>query len=47
VLSAEVVGGIDREVKVDVNADKIKYYGVSMSDIAQLVGAENLNIPER
>ncbi|HPS65861.1 MAG TPA: efflux RND transporter permease subunit, partial [Ignavibacteria bacterium] len=45
VLSAEVVGGIDREVKVDVNADKIKYYGVSMSDIAQLVGAENLNIP--
>lgn len=45
VLSAEVVGGVDREVKIDVDADRIKYYNVSMNDIAQLVGAENLNIP--
>lgn len=45
VLSADVVGGVDREVKIDVDADKIKYFDISMSDVAQLVGAENLNVP--
>jgi CzcA family heavy metal efflux pump len=45
VLSAEVVGGVDREVKIDVNADRLKYYNLSFNDIINTVSAENLNIP--
>ncbi len=45
VLSSEVVGGIEREVKVDVNADRLKYYNLSFNDVINSVSAENLNIP--
>lgn len=45
VLSSEVVGGIEREVKVDVNADRLKYYNISFNDVINTVSAENLNIP--
>ncbi len=45
VLSADVVGGLEREVKINVNADRIKYYNVSLQDISNAIGTENLNIP--
>ncbi len=45
VLSAEVVGGLDREVKINANADRLKYYGVSLNDLTNTIRAENLNIP--
>ncbi len=45
VLSSDVVGGIEREVKIDVDADRLKYYNLSFSDITNTVSAENLNIP--
>lgn len=45
VLSSDVVGGIEREVKIDVNADRLKYYNLSFNDITNTVSAENLNIP--
>lgn len=45
VLSSEVVGGIEREVKIDVNADRLKYYNLSFNDVINTVSAENLNIP--
>lgn len=45
VLSAEVVGGVDREVKIDVNADKLFHYGLSFNDISNVISAENLNVP--
>lgn len=45
VLSAEVVGGIDREVKIDANADRLKYYNLSFNDLINAVSAENLNVP--
>ncbi len=45
VLSADVVGGVDREVKIDVNADKLFHYGLSFNDISSVISAENLNVP--
>jgi CzcA family heavy metal efflux pump len=45
VLTAEVVGGVDREVKIDVNPDRLKYYNISFNDLTNSVSAENLNIP--
>lgn len=45
VLSSDVVGGIEREVKIDVDADRLKYYNLSFNDITNTVSAENLNIP--
>lgn len=45
VLSSDVVGGIEREVKIDVDADRLKYYNLSFNDIINTVSAENLNIP--
>lgn len=45
VLSAEVVGGLEREVKINADAEKLRYYGVSLNDITKAIGTENLNIP--
>ena len=45
VLTAEVIGGIDREVKIDADAERLKYYNISFNDLINAVSAENLNIP--
>ncbi|MBL8015669.1 MAG: efflux RND transporter permease subunit, partial [Ignavibacteria bacterium] len=45
VLSAEVVGGLEREVKINVNADRLKYYSLGLNDITNTIRGENLNIP--
>jgi|WetSurMetagenome_2_1015567.scaffolds.fasta_scaffold02239_6 multidrug efflux pump len=45
VLSADVVGGIEREVKIDADADRLTYYNLSFNDIINAVSAEHLNIP--
>lgn len=45
VLSADVKGGLEREVKVNVDAMRLKFYNLSFNDIIQKIGAENLSIP--
>lgn len=45
VLSAEVVGGLEREVKINVDANRLKYYNLGLNDITNAIAAENLNIP--
>lgn len=45
VLSAEVVGGLEREVKVNVDADRLKYYDVSLNDVIDAIKFENQSIP--
>ena len=45
VLSADVIGGVDREVKIDADAERLKYYNLSFNDLINSVSAENLNIP--
>lgn len=45
VLSAEVVGGLEREVKINVDANRLKYYALSLTDVSNAISGENLNIP--
>ena len=44
VASVEVAGGYDREIKVIVDPVKLQAYGVSLSQIASVIQAENLNL---
>ncbi|HEX3031375.1 MAG TPA: efflux RND transporter permease subunit, partial [Bacillota bacterium] len=40
-----LVGGLAKEIQVDVDADKLKGYGLSLSQITARLKAENLNQP--
>jgi len=45
VLRADLRGGLEREVKVDVDLAKLQYYGVALKDVIEAVQNENVNIP--
>lgn len=45
VASAMSVGGLKREIQVNLDARKLKAYGVSFGQVTQAVGAANLSYP--
>ena len=45
VASLNVRGGLNREIHVNLNADKIKALGLSMDMIISRIRAENVNVP--
>jgi len=45
VLRADLRGGLEREVKVDVDLRRLKYYGLAVSDVVDAIRDENVNIP--
>ena len=45
VLDVDVTGGLEREVKINADANKLNYYGISFNDIINAVNAENKSIP--
>ncbi|MCL7978655.1 MAG: efflux RND transporter permease subunit, partial [marine benthic group bacterium] len=45
VLSVNLSGGLEREVKVDVDLARLKYYGVSYDDVIDAIREENVTIP--
>lgn len=45
VLEVDLAGGLEREVKVDVNLPKLKYYGLTFGDIIAAIQRENVTIP--
>lgn len=45
VLSVELSGGLEREVKVDVDLGKLKYYGISFTDVIEAIAFENVTVP--
>lgn len=45
VASVSITGGRQREVQVRVEPDRLRAFGLAITDIAQLVGAKNLNVP--
>jgi HAE1 family hydrophobic/amphiphilic exporter-1 len=40
-----LVGGSEREIKVNLNADKIKSYGLSITQVVQAIQSSNLDFP--
>ncbi|MCG6955609.1 MAG: efflux RND transporter permease subunit [Gemmatimonadetes bacterium] len=45
VLRADLRGGLEREVKVDVDLAKLQFYGLSLNDVTDVIRNENVNIP--
>jgi multidrug efflux pump subunit AcrB len=45
VLEVTLAGGLEREVKIDVDLQKLKYYGISFNDVIEAIGSENITIP--
>ncbi len=45
VAEVQVIGGEKREVRVNVDKDKMKAYGISLAQIAQAVQAANVEFP--
>jgi multidrug efflux pump len=45
VLRADLRGGLEREVKVDVDLVRLQYYGLALGDVIEAIQNENVNIP--
>ena len=45
VLRVDLRGGLEREVKVDVDLAKLKYYNISFNDVLEAIRTENVNVP--
>ncbi len=45
VLRATLVGGLEREVKVDVDPERLRLYGLSLDDVVDAIADENVSIP--
>ncbi len=45
VASVSITGGRQREVQVRVFPDRLRAYGLAITDVAAMVGARNMNIP--
>ncbi|HSG08440.1 MAG TPA: efflux RND transporter permease subunit, partial [Longimicrobiales bacterium] len=45
VLRVDLRGGLEREVKVDVDLGKLQFYGLALQDVVDAIRNENVNIP--
>ncbi len=45
IASVDVVGGLEREIQVEVDKARLQAYGLTISQVAQALTAENLSLP--
>ena len=45
VLDTKLAGGLERQVRVQIDPQRLAYYGLAMHDITGAIGDENVNIP--
>ncbi len=45
VLEVDLVGGLEREIKVIVDADRLDAYGLSFNNVSNALQAQNINVP--
>jgi multidrug efflux pump len=45
VLEVRLAGGLEREVKVDVDPDRLAVYGLSLQDVVDVIRQENVTLP--
>ena len=45
VLKVQLAGGLEREVQVDVDLAKLKFYGVAFEDVISAIRNENVTVP--
>ena len=44
VLNCDVLGGLEREIRLEIDQDKVAAYGLTIPEILTLIPAENVNI---
>jgi len=45
ILDIDLVGGVENEVRVDVDPQKLVYFGLGLDDVKDAVGLQNITIP--
>ncbi|MDX1636675.1 MAG: efflux RND transporter permease subunit [Balneolaceae bacterium] len=45
ILEVNLAGGLEREVKIDVDLPKLKYYGLTFGDLIAAIQQENVTVP--
>ncbi len=45
VLAVEIVGGVEREIQIEVDPDRVAEYGIPLSDLVNVTRLENVNTP--
>ncbi|MCP4749588.1 MAG: efflux RND transporter permease subunit [Proteobacteria bacterium] len=45
ILEVKRTGGLEREVKIDVDPDKLRYFNVDLNQVSNAIAYENANIP--
>ena len=45
VAQVNIIGGANREININVDADKLKYYNISLLQISNAISQANLNFP--
>lgn len=45
ILEVRLSGGLEREVRVDVDLEKLKFYNIAFNDVIEAIAAENVTIP--
>lgn len=45
VLDVEVIGGVEREIQIEVDPERVAQYGISFADLISVVAQENVNTP--
>ncbi|MDH5755272.1 MAG: efflux RND transporter permease subunit [Nitrospinota bacterium] len=45
VLSVDMAGGLEREVQVDVDPERLRYHGLAIKDVKEAIEKENVTIP--
>ncbi len=44
VLAADVLGGLEREIRIEIDPDRVKAYGLTIDELVRLIPSENVNI---
>src|SRR5690606_36994045 len=45
ILEVRLSGGLERQVRVDVDLQKLKFYNIAFNDVIEAIAAENVTIP--
>jgi multidrug efflux pump subunit AcrB len=45
ILAVDLIGGVEREVRIDVDPQRLRFYGLSLPDVTDAIALENVTIP--
>ncbi|MCC6697540.1 MAG: efflux RND transporter permease subunit [Candidatus Hydrogenedentes bacterium] len=45
VLDVQIIGGVEREIQIEVDPDRVAEYGISLADLVEITRLENVNTP--